>query len=353
MRQVLPDEALKRISKNVKAQEGKSDKPDIIANLGDVNFIDYGGLLIVQTQYGPEGWYVENDLDWNPDAENEYQATWTISRFDIEKFAEIDGYLVPDVALTFNRGVSRFDEPFWAKDLEGVADSVGSSKEELVNELKSDDPAERGQAYRDLIWYFGPFEFDQYPLTLNYKEVHELFGEEYDTDWDKPEEEEFEDDEEDFGREGRRKKANLDALLSQYPVKDIVDQDVFYPQDADSPVSVVGVYDGDEMEADSYVVITGRGIDHGLEKAHDAFFNDKLSEELDEGLWNEIREEFGPDADQYQIEEAYMNAITEGWQYWSEEFDTLEDFVQTLRASEHPEAKLWLRGFEDDEEDFE
>lgn len=52
---------------------------------------------------------------------------------------------------------------WFSKDLGDVAECVGIPLAQLQKLLCSTDPRERAGAYRDLVSYFGPHEFDQYP----------------------------------------------------------------------------------------------------------------------------------------------------------------------------------------------
>jgi len=193
--QGLKDSALKRIGRTVRAQETEKRGPEIIANLGDEDFITFGGLLIVGPENDPEGWYVENDMDYNTDIESEYEATWMLYRFGIEKFKEVDGYIVPDAyEEDWPHPLPDYNQWF-AKDILSIASFIGMEPEELVGMITSDDPVERGLFYEALIHYWGPDNVDSYPLQLNYKEIHEMLGDEYDEDWDRPEEDEEEEDE--------------------------------------------------------------------------------------------------------------------------------------------------------------
>jgi len=176
--------------------------PNIIANLGDVNYIDYGGLLIVDNGGGPQGWLIEvDDSDSGGGWQWEKTAKWMLYRFDIEKFKiatdESGSYLVPDSYQPEWGPASKYEEWF-ADKLGDVAGSSGLPDQDLISDLTSDDPVVRGGAYREIIGYFGAHEFDSYPETYNAKEIHALFGEEYHGGEDEELEEE---PEEGFGEE--------------------------------------------------------------------------------------------------------------------------------------------------------
>lgn len=119
----------------------------LIANLGDCSVADYGGFLVYVDEtgvYPPEvELYEPND-----------NAGGVVSRFILE----------PDI----NR------EWFMSK-LTEVAQTAGTSEAELRANLESADPIQKALGYRDLIGYFGAFEFDQYPLQLTETEAQERY----------------------------------------------------------------------------------------------------------------------------------------------------------------------------------
>lgn len=57
-------------------------------------------------------------------------------------------------------------DEWFTDDLEDVARSVGGEVDEIDENLRSDNPNARASAYQDLVGYFGPVEFDQYPITF-------------------------------------------------------------------------------------------------------------------------------------------------------------------------------------------
>jgi len=129
------------------AKKAAVSEEDILANLGDVNYIDYGGLLVVDQGHGPEGMYIQSPED--------DEGTWEIYRFGLEKPSSDEWFM---------------------RDLESAAASVGLTADGLEATLFSDEVVERALGYGDLILYHGPYEFDQYPLQLDYRGVHEFFG---------------------------------------------------------------------------------------------------------------------------------------------------------------------------------
>lgn len=160
------------------------DPEKAIAAFGDVNFIEYGGQLLmpgVDANDEPYLEVVQQPCDdetkygvWLPD------ARWTIYRVEpeqkkiVEKNRQV--YLVcVRYADDWPRPASSYDEWFH-KELEAVASCIGSSMQSIRDGICSDDPIERASAYIDMAAYWGWHEFDHYPLRLTQHEVHLRYG---------------------------------------------------------------------------------------------------------------------------------------------------------------------------------
>jgi hypothetical protein len=132
-----------------------------VATIGDVNPIEYGGGFVLTDKtgvYPPEIELIE------PPADDDERGPLTVYRIVMEPHTYVNDVLSDN---EFHP-----DHPVWYADkIESVADSVGCEPEELIGGLCSDSPIERALAYRDLIGYFGPHEFDSYPLTLTRSEA--------------------------------------------------------------------------------------------------------------------------------------------------------------------------------------
>ena len=126
-----------------------------VANLGDATPWDYGGQFVMVDQtgvYRPELWIWEEPTDDGP-------QVWTEYRLCLEHHTYINGILSdnkfhPDYAV------------WYADKLGSVAETTGTTEEDLIEQLCSVDPVDRAVAYRVLVGYFGPDEFDQYPLEF-------------------------------------------------------------------------------------------------------------------------------------------------------------------------------------------
>lgn len=134
----------------------------LIANLGDVNPIEYGGYFIYVDKtgvYGPEA-----ELLISPDSDN---GKWGVYRFSLDKCTFINGILSdnkfhPELSAWFAKPTTY---------LSNVANCVGGDVSGLIQWFCSDNPCERAMAYRCVGDYHGFENFDSYPLTLNHKEV--------------------------------------------------------------------------------------------------------------------------------------------------------------------------------------
>jgi hypothetical protein len=122
-----------------------------IANLGDVNPVEYGGYFVYTDRtkvYPPEA-----ELLRTPDDGGE---GWTIHRFILDRCTFVDGVLSDNAYHP--------ELPTWfAKDLAAVASFIGSTELDLINGLCSDDPIDRASAYRAIGEYHGFDNFDGYP----------------------------------------------------------------------------------------------------------------------------------------------------------------------------------------------
>ena len=130
-----------------------------IASLGDVDFVEYGGFLVFDDP--EDGPFVEV-IRAQPAQQGEI---WAVHRFYMERHDA-------------NLSTVEDGEPEWyAEDLDKVAACMDYPEGEtgLRNDLRSGRPKVQADAYRALVDYFGPYEFDQYPLNLSRQEVTERY----------------------------------------------------------------------------------------------------------------------------------------------------------------------------------
>jgi hypothetical protein len=141
----------------------KQPKWELIANLGDVHYLDHGGYFVYRDKTGvyPE----EAELLVVGDSDE-----YTIYRFSLERLKMVKGFLVPiGYRPDWPHPVERYDEWFHEK-LGDVADSIGTTKQELEKAFTSANPLERAHAYRAIGDYRGFENLDSYPLAHTSRE---------------------------------------------------------------------------------------------------------------------------------------------------------------------------------------
>jgi len=138
-----------------------------VANLGDVNPVDYGGYFIDVDEtgvYPPEATWLEAPDD---DAEGAARHAWLAYRVVLEPCTYTDGVLSDN---PFHPEL-----PAWfAESLDAVASCVGRDVAEIRADLCGADPCRRADAYRDIASYHGWDNFDSYPVRLTRREATRL-----------------------------------------------------------------------------------------------------------------------------------------------------------------------------------
>ena len=146
-----------------------------IANLGDVNPLDYGGLFVVVDEtgvYPPEMERLE------PDSDDE-DCMYTVHRVVLDRCTYINGILSdnpfhPECSAWFAAPESRRDKrPQDTCYLSNVAECMDCTVADLQANLISEEPVVRAHAYRMIADYHGWGNFDSYPLTLTYQKAEE------------------------------------------------------------------------------------------------------------------------------------------------------------------------------------
>lgn len=103
---------------------------------------------------------------------------FVVYRFDLprlkrEKDDEGNEYIVSEkYNKSWPHSLSQYPEWFM-KDLSSVGDSVGATREELIEALTSAEVGDRVSAYDAIGGYHGFVNFDSYPLDLSEAEVDE------------------------------------------------------------------------------------------------------------------------------------------------------------------------------------
>lgn len=149
-----------------------------LANLGDVNPLEHGGLFVYVDETGKYDPMMERLEMGDEDAE-EGDERYTVHRVELERCT-----LTVDDDEKEGRRVILSDNPFhplfaawFAKHLPSVASAVGSTVEQLQAELCSEDTLERANAYRAIYDVEGWNNGDEYPLTLTREEAEKRYAE--------------------------------------------------------------------------------------------------------------------------------------------------------------------------------
>lgn len=141
----------------------KTNQPiwECIAQLGDVNPVDYGGYWVFRDTTGV--YCEEAELLLSPDSDD-HGEKYEVYRFSLDRCTCIDGILSDN---KFHP-----EHPAWfAKNLLCVAKSYGMALDELVLMFCSEDATQRAAVYRMVGEYHGFENFDSYQLHLTRAEA--------------------------------------------------------------------------------------------------------------------------------------------------------------------------------------
>ena len=122
-------------------------KWQLVENIGDVNPFDHGGFFIFKDLTGR---YDLEALIIDPD-EAEEDLVY-VDRVLLEKCYFTNGVLSDN---KYHLDI----EAWFFEDLDRVCSYAGMDKEDMINNLCSDDPTDRGWAYKALIGYHGSVNF--------------------------------------------------------------------------------------------------------------------------------------------------------------------------------------------------
>lgn len=161
--------------------ETNQPKWKCIAQLGDVNPLDYGGYFILEDEtgvYPAEGERIF--AEENRDTWNAYR--FTLDRLQLVRAKSTDGKEEYDVLIPANydkswpHHISGYDEWFH-KDIGSVSSFCGIPVEDLRKMFCSEDARERARAYEAVGEYFGFESLDDYPLIFTDRaEVEERYA---------------------------------------------------------------------------------------------------------------------------------------------------------------------------------
>lgn len=144
---------------------------ECIAQLGDVNPLDYGGYWVLRDKtgvYAEEGelLIVSEDHEGGGDDGDEM---YLVYRFILERCTYVNGVLSDN---KFHP-----EHPAWFADsIDSIASSIGMSNMELMESLWGDNPLKRAAAYHAIGYYHGFENLDSYPLQLSRSEVEQRYS---------------------------------------------------------------------------------------------------------------------------------------------------------------------------------
>ena len=129
----------------------------LAGRIGDVDPIAHGGGFVYEDAtgvYAPEIAWFEHapDEQWHRDGG---ATPVTVYRIVVERDSEAE---------------------WWHERLADVAASAGLDPESLREQAGETDTMTRARLYSDLISYFGPYEFDQYPVTMTEDEAYAKYA---------------------------------------------------------------------------------------------------------------------------------------------------------------------------------
>ena len=187
--------------KNMKARKKRAEEGEYIGNIGDVNWLEYGGTLIFQDGDRLEATHVDPWMIDAGEVEDEYDPNmkWEVFNYTLDKMQIQDGKLVDEYG----------HDDWWTDEetLASIASFVGQEVEELKQSFTSDDPMELAWAYEAIGMHHGFIELDPYPQMLTREEMKNRFEKITGEEIDLPEDEE---EDEDFDIEASRRRRSQD-----------------------------------------------------------------------------------------------------------------------------------------------
>jgi hypothetical protein len=143
---------------------------DFLGNLGDVNWTEYGGDLVFGADH-PELYHIEEPemvyLDRYGEESETGHREWKVSSVDLDRFHMQDGKLV-----------NEFDHEDWFTDqesLQSIASVVGSSVEDMIRLLTSEDWLEVALGYVNVAASHGWENFHSNPPSTAYAGMKAMF----------------------------------------------------------------------------------------------------------------------------------------------------------------------------------
>lgn len=141
-----------------------------LGQLGDVNPIEYGGFWILKNGEEITCEILELPLlEITETLPGDTEGNqFRVYRFSSEKCFFENG-IISDNPFHKNK------KTWFADSLKSVASSCGMPVDDLIRILCSQNPVERSTGYQILVEYFGPDQFDDYPLSLSLSEVKKRY----------------------------------------------------------------------------------------------------------------------------------------------------------------------------------
>ncbi len=148
----------------------------LLANLGDVNPLDYGGYFVYRDEtgvYPEEAELLELD---SPDNDN---SNYTVYRFILERCSFVNGVLSdnkfhPECSAWFANPDRKGDKYTVLGD---IASFTGQDASELIDDICSDDAIRRAMVWQSIGRYNGFDNLDSYPLKLTKEEAEARYAE--------------------------------------------------------------------------------------------------------------------------------------------------------------------------------
>lgn len=152
-----------------------------LANLGDTNFLEYGGVLLFQDE-DPDLEYSEEwgEIIEPPEDTDTDEGPWRVWRFDIEQLRHVVDEETGKVFLVHSGWDESAPPSVYAEWVSGYVEStaaaLGWDPEELRGWFCSDNPVDRLLAWSETGKIHGLDNLDGYPLKLSQHEVYSRYG---------------------------------------------------------------------------------------------------------------------------------------------------------------------------------
>lgn len=145
-----------------------------VGNIGDASPLEYGGFFVFVDETGT---YEAEAEVYDPDEH-------TAHRFTLEQYQKFPSGIVAKSWVENPYRIKSGEDPeiranhaWWYDKLDELCETNGITRKWFINSICSEDTIQLALAYRELILYFGPDEFDQYPLRLTETEAEERYEE--------------------------------------------------------------------------------------------------------------------------------------------------------------------------------